>query len=485
MDPGFIQAPDDRRVRALLVGAVGLLLGLGLAITVDRLDTRLRERDEVEDAFGLPVLAEIPTVGRRARADHALVTALRPDSAVAEAYRSLRSAITLVTQSGRGDRVDSPYAAPKVLVVTGADGSQGKSTTVANLAAAIAETGRTVIVIDCDFRKPEAHLFLDAKPRNRLADLVTGHFGGYLDQMLRSTAVRGVELVSSIEPVRDHTSAVAKLPGLVAEARERVDVVLIDSSPLLITSDAVDVLRYADAALVACRVGRLTHTQAIRSRRLLQRADVTALGVVLTGTRRSRGTPYGQPTRRRRLLNRVGKWAAAPGPDRYDPATYTSPVTAVETDVPGTHRSPNRDEPYPKAPLQPSLDRGTAEPSRDGSRSERAATERAETRSSYRRSEPAHEADRGKARRSHERPASHRETPQPATPKRAKSKPRTENSGRSRTVAEDRTAERSTSEPIAEDETVEFSTVDPDALPAGLRDGISQRGEARTYGKSS
>jgi capsular exopolysaccharide synthesis family protein len=321
LDPGGIQAPTDRRARALLTGAVGLLLGLGLAITVDRLDTRLRERDEVEDAFGLPVLAEIPVVSRRDRADHALVTALKPDSAAAEAYRSLRSAITLVSQSPRlldGSTEQGHQSTPQVLVVTGAEGSQGKSTTVVNLAAAVAETGRSVLVIDCDFRKPEAHLFLDARPGSGLADLVRGDFSGYLDQIVRSTSVRGVDLVTSIEPVRNPTAVVSRLPGIIADARGRADVVLIDSSPLLVTSDAVDVLRYADAALVACRVGKTTYGQAVRARRLLQRADAKLLGVVLTGTAKHRGTPYGQPSRRRVLLSKVLRWIAPPVTDSSD-----------------------------------------------------------------------------------------------------------------------------------------------------------------------
>lgn len=339
VDPGGIRPPTDRRARALLAGAVGLLIGLGLALTVDRLDTRLRERDEVEDAFGLPVLAEIPKLGRAARADHALVTELRPDSAAAEAYRSLRSAITLVSQTshaGDGATADrGQRSTPQVLVVTGAGGSQGKSTTVVNLAAAVAETGRSVLVIDCDFRKPEAHHFLDARPGSGLADLVKSDFSGYLDQIVRSTSVRGVDLVTSIEPVRNPTAVVSRLPGIIADARGRADVVLIDSSPLLVTSDAVDVLRYADAALVACRVGKTTYGQASRARRLLQRTDVDLLGVVLTGTAKPRGTPYGQPSRKQLLLAKIFKWAQVPNADGLEPAAPSrngdEPVTTPDT----------------------------------------------------------------------------------------------------------------------------------------------------------
>jgi len=350
LDPGGIRAPSDRRARALLAGAVGLLLGFGLAFTVDRLDTRLRERDEVEDAFGLPVLAEIPRVNRRDRAHHALITELKPESAAAEAYRSLRSAITLVSQSRHGFD-GSPddhghHNTPQVLVVTGAEGSQGKSATVVNLAAVIAETGRSVLVIDCDFRKPEAHLFLAARPGSGLADLVTSDFSGYLDQIVRSTSVPGVNLVTSIEPVHNPTVAVSRLSGIIADARGRADVVLIDSSPLLVSSDAVDVLRYADAALVACRVGRTTYGQAIQARRLLQRAGVSILGVVLIGTAKPRNTPYGRPSLKQRVLSKIAEWAQS-GPDRLDsvPVDRTAGPPIVE--VP---ERPATDTPVPTRP---------------------------------------------------------------------------------------------------------------------------------------
>jgi hypothetical protein len=102
----------------------------------------------------------------------------------------------------------------------------------------------------------------------------------------------------------------ARLSGIIAEARDRADIVLIDSSPLLVTSEALDVLQHADAALVACRLGHTTQEQARRARRLLHRADVPVLGVVLTGTPPHRGTPYGQPSRSQAFWSRLGAWAA-------------------------------------------------------------------------------------------------------------------------------------------------------------------------------
>lgn len=319
LETGGISPPTDRRARALLAGALGIVLGLGVALAVERFDTRLRGRDEAEEAFDLPVLAEIPKISRRARADHALLTAAQPNNAAAEAFRSLRSAITLVAQSKRtrsgAAAARTAQQPPQVLIVTGAQGDEGKSTTVVNLATALAETGRSVLVIDCDFRKPEAHLFFDMPPGLGLADLAEADLSGSIDQVIRPTAVPGVQLVTSGSPVSHPAGVLARLSGIIAEARDRADIVLIDSSPLLVTSEALDVLQHADAALIVCRVGRTRYEQATRARKLLLRAEVPVLGLVLTRTAPQRRTPYGQTTRTQLWWSRFARLVKPPAPD--------------------------------------------------------------------------------------------------------------------------------------------------------------------------
>jgi hypothetical protein len=160
-------------------------------------------------------------------------------------------------------------------------------------------------------------------------------FSGYLDQIIRPTAVRGVDLVSSVKPISHPASVVSRLSGVIAEARARADVILVDSSPLLITSDAQDVLQYADAALVTCRVGRTTYVKASRARRTLQRSGVPLLGVVLTGTPPPRGTPYGKPSRTQALILWLSGLVRQPGPDgsRPDSADLEDDVTDEEPTV--------------------------------------------------------------------------------------------------------------------------------------------------------
>ena len=139
-------------------------------------------------------------------------------------------------------------------------------------------------------------------------------------------------MVSSMKPIGHPASVVSRLSGVITEARARADVILIDSSPLLITSDAQDVLQYADAALVTCRVGRTSYVKASRARRMLQRSGVHILGVVLTGTPPPRGAPYGKPSRAQAFLLWISDLLRAPSPDRSKgrPADHDDSATDGE-----------------------------------------------------------------------------------------------------------------------------------------------------------
>ncbi|HEY9379004.1 MAG TPA: CpsD/CapB family tyrosine-protein kinase, partial [Jiangellaceae bacterium] len=207
----------------------------------------------------------------------------------------------------------------------------------ANLAAALAEIGRTVIVIDCDFRKPEAHLFLGALAGRGLTDAIEDGFDGDFDHVIEHTSISGVRLITSGRPVNQPASVIPRLAGVIAEARQRADVVLIDSSPLLVVSEAVDVLPYADAAVVTCRLRRTTHEQARRSRLVLQRAEVPVLGVVLTGTEPVRGTAYGRPTRLQAFRSLLREWASSNQSRRVFSSTRTAPTATEDPAASQTH----------------------------------------------------------------------------------------------------------------------------------------------------
>ena len=179
---------DDPVSRSVLGAFLGLLAGIALALVLDRLDHRLRTRNEAEVAFGLPVLAEVPKLTRSQLKDRDVVAVARRCSRAAEAYRAIRTSLlfqqtslTITEQdsinglthgNGRDYVADGPFLDPVfepeqqerlVIMVTSAAPREGKTNTSANLAAVFAEAGASVLIINCDFRRPTIHRLLERR----------------------------------------------------------------------------------------------------------------------------------------------------------------------------------------------------------------------------------------------------------------------------------------------------------------------------------
>ncbi|NYI07456.1 polysaccharide biosynthesis tyrosine autokinase [Allostreptomyces psammosilenae] len=303
VDGNALTAPSSRPVRAALGGALGLALGVVAALMLDRLDTRVRSRAQAEAAFGLPVIGEIPVVPRRLRRSRTPVVVARPAAPAAEAYRSLRASVVLTgppalsarpgTRAARtpsGAIVErSPGPAPVVLVMSGRS-ADGRTVTVANLAAALAETGRSVLVLDCDFRNPQAHQALGAAPGPGMSELLDADRTLEMDEVIRSTSVERVRLITAGAPTGYPAALLVNAGEVLARARRHADIVLVDSSPLLQANDAYDLVQHADAVLLVARSGNLSPEQAGRVRELLARTGVLVCGVALTA---SNGTARG------------------------------------------------------------------------------------------------------------------------------------------------------------------------------------------------
>jgi Mrp family chromosome partitioning ATPase/capsular polysaccharide biosynthesis protein len=295
-DTGLIRGPTTQSGRLLLGLIVGLILGSALALLLERFDTSVRDRADVERAYRVPVLAEIPRLPRSARAEQGVVVTSQPASMAAEAFRSLRSSVLLipsrVLQPADRDtgRVDSSgeNKRPQLILVTSARSGEGKTTVAVNLAAAVAEGGQRVLVLDCDFRRPDAHRFLDVPDGPGLSDLI--HAGEDAQQLLalsRPTALDGIRLVTAGTMVDQPPALPTRIAGLLAEARGLADIVIVDSPPMLLGNDAMDLMPYVDTVLVACRSGRLRREQAGRASDLLTRMRVPVVGAALIGGRSS------------------------------------------------------------------------------------------------------------------------------------------------------------------------------------------------------
>jgi Mrp family chromosome partitioning ATPase len=292
-ETGVLAGPTTQGGRLLLGVVVGLILGGALALLVERFDTTVRDRLDVQRAYRVPVLAEIPRLPRSWRGPQVVVRT-EPTSMAAETFRSLRSSVLLmpsrVLRPADADVVAADLgeerARPKLIMVTSARSGEGKTTVTANLAAALAEGGHRVLVLDCDFRRPDVHRFLDVPDGPGLSDLI--HAGEGAEQLLalsRPTAVDGVRLVTAGTLVDQSPALPMHIAGLLAESRELADIVIVDSSPMLLGNDAMDLMPYVDTVLVTCRSGRLTRERADRAGELLARMRVPVVGAALNGSR--------------------------------------------------------------------------------------------------------------------------------------------------------------------------------------------------------
>lgn len=347
-----LDAPTSLPVRLGAGLLLGLLLG-GLAVLVlERLDPHLHTRAATQKVFGLPVLAEVPVM-RKVRGTFRILAVDEPSGLVAESYRAVRSSLLLVraqslaaSTNGKGAQsAPEPGDGALVVVVTSSVPGEGKTTTVANLAATFAEMGRRVLVLGCDFRRPEVHRYLGVSNFAGLTDaLALGADRAALAAVVRDSVLPRVQVVAAGTMTDSWGGLAAAAAKLIASARELADVVLIDTAPMLATNDAFELIPYADAVVVVARAGLTTRESALRTTELLQRLEAPVTGVVMIGGReaaRYAGYEYylqGPPvtrTRGRRKRAKRSKQAATtpaaggPAPERVRALDDISPAVEV------------------------------------------------------------------------------------------------------------------------------------------------------------
>jgi capsular exopolysaccharide synthesis family protein len=295
-----VSAGPDRLQRMGLAGLVGLLLGVGLALLCARFDPRIRTKEQAQRAFGLPVLAEIPVLPRRRRNLAEIVTVSDPESLAGQAYRSLRTSLLLKSaprhlagvptatsmrvaldaRFGRGE----PKTGPQVVVVASPGMAEGKTTTTANLAAAFAETGRRVLVLECDLRRPTIGRYLGVDEGPGLSDALAQSEGEiHLEEFIRATSIPKVRVVTAGRPVASPDELLTRIANVINAARQYADVVVVDTAPLLATDDASVLVPMADDVVLICRAGRTPVDAAERATELLTRLGASLDGVVIVG----------------------------------------------------------------------------------------------------------------------------------------------------------------------------------------------------------
>jgi polysaccharide biosynthesis transport protein len=297
--------PVRNGILGLLFGAV---LGVGLAFLIEALDRRVRSHREIERSLGIPFLGWLPKPSDQV--GHGISPAMlaRPHSGEADAVRRLKATLELANLTLRA----------RTIMISSAGSEEGKSTTAANLAVALAQAGARVVLIDADIRNPTLTEFFQLHACRGLSDVALGRaliadatrtipIPGARGERSTQLGGNGRETFSGILEVVPAGTApqeaaailgTSVLDNAIAQLREQADYVLLDAPPLLGVGDAMALSAKVDAVLLVAKADGMDQTVLEELGRAADACPSPKLGFVITGA--PLGQAYGYPGAARR-----------------------------------------------------------------------------------------------------------------------------------------------------------------------------------------
>lgn len=330
-------APASPRPVMSLAAAIfaGLVLGIGAAFLSQILDPKLRRESQLRHLYSLPILGRIPREARSLAGTNPLdPRAMTP--AIAESYRTLRT--TLIGPRPRTDR------GGKVIFVTGSAPAEGKTTTAVSLATSLAVSGRRVVLIESDLRRPVIGPAFDIKPKN----------GGVVSVLLENSEFRdSLVQIDSYGPnlnllLADYEGgwitelfSIPAAEEMLRQARQMADVVIIDSPPLNEVVDALPLAQMSDDVLLVVRLGVTRLDRLSQLGELLAENSIVPAGFAVIGTPRPKrseshyyvGNEGKSPGNRRFNLGRSDKGSTTRKRTPRKPRQETRPEPAKTSEV--------------------------------------------------------------------------------------------------------------------------------------------------------
>ncbi|HWA97109.1 MAG TPA: polysaccharide biosynthesis tyrosine autokinase [Pirellulales bacterium] len=270
-----------RLIWCLLIGStLGLLAGVGAGTVAELRDQTFHGPEEIRQSLGLPILTHVPRLDTSTvlpspeglpPVDPTIVVYHQPRSREAEAFRALRTSIFFSARE----------ATRQVLEFTSANPGDGKTTTACNLAVGIAQTGRKVLIIDCDMRRPRIHEVFRIGSEVGLSSVVAG--AAEPPDAIHATGVVNLSAMAA-GPIPENPAELltsAPFGQLIGALRQQFDFIVLDTPPLLAVADASIVAQLADGVVMTVRTTNDSRPQAIEAKELLTRVDAKVLGLVV------------------------------------------------------------------------------------------------------------------------------------------------------------------------------------------------------------
>ncbi|MBD3425628.1 MAG: AAA family ATPase [Candidatus Omnitrophica bacterium] len=304
-------------------GVIGLILGLVAALITESMDTSIGTIEDVEEYLRLPVLGVIPhiEIKKEAKLDFwktppasaeerskytdimsRLVTQYRPKSPISEAYRNLQTYIKFSGLDKYGN----------CLMFTSAGVQEGKTITSVNSALSMAQMGYKVLIVDCDLRRPSVHKVFGIDRETGLTEAVLGTFklddvvktmddimmGNIKSSMILKTyGMENLNIITAGHLPSNPSEILGSqnMSNFIKEAKEKFQVVLFDSAPILPVTDSCILSSKVDGVILVYEVGRVSRGALRRSKMQLESAKGRPIGVVLNSMRASDmrfGSPF-------------------------------------------------------------------------------------------------------------------------------------------------------------------------------------------------
>ncbi|MBN2467642.1 MAG: polysaccharide biosynthesis tyrosine autokinase [Deltaproteobacteria bacterium] len=274
VDPARIpNAPVKPRkaMNILLSVVVGLTLGVGLAFFLEYLDNTVKSPEEVERYLNIPLLGVIGrfTNDSITEGSDELIALNDPKSTVSEAFRTIRTNILFA----------SPDIEKKVILVTSAFPAEGKTVAACNLAVSFSQMGKKVLLVDADLRRPRLHtVFNLGRPRG-LSDFLIG----------KETSIHHAAEVAGLHIMVSGTSppnpaellGSRKMEDFIAKAKEKFDVIVVDSPPLLSVTDATELTTFTDGVVLVVKAFSTPRPAIQRGIKHLAGVDAKTFGCIL------------------------------------------------------------------------------------------------------------------------------------------------------------------------------------------------------------
>lgn len=288
----------SRRTKLLTGIIVGLLLGTGAAFLVERLNTAIRRREEIESMLQIPGLAIIPQiaspnaarrlkmgnmsfrlptprgnwgVGNGSSNDESLVTVSDFRSSTAEAFRTLRTNLIF----------SQAVQSLKTIVITSPSPQDGKTTTAANLAVTFAQQGMRVLIVDCDLRRARLHKVFRAPREPGLTQFMMGH--ATQEQVIQSTMVDNLWFLpaGAHPPNPSELLGGAQMRATLEKLGREFDILILDTPPVHAAADALILGSQSDGVIIVLRAGHTDRQVALDAVQRLSAVGVRVVGAVL------------------------------------------------------------------------------------------------------------------------------------------------------------------------------------------------------------